>query len=322
MSFVAGAGKINIDMVFKGLDCLPEEGEEVFSRDFTQQMGGGIPATLANLNHLGVPTRLQTALGEDPMSQFARGVLEQFHMNFVNLYAGVGTPYNLTAVMLTEQQRTFVTKSASFPHTKQVDELIYTESQGGKLVQIGLASLDVYRKLKQEGARLLYDTSLRAGLTLENYADVLTLADYYTPNVQEALRLTGSSTLYEAANILSDFFEYVIIKLDRSGCLIFKNDRYAIIPAIPSFVHQDSTGAGDAFMAGLLYGLYYDYSIEESVLMGNITGGKCVTAVGCLSAVCDRDEFLSCFHKHRDEFLSGKTGGWKTDLNALRTDRL
>lgn len=41
---------------------------------------------------------------------------------------------------------------------------------------------------------------------------------------------------------------------------------------------MNSTGAGDAFLAGLMYGLYHGYLFADSVApFGNITGGKSVT---------------------------------------------
>jgi sugar/nucleoside kinase (ribokinase family) len=72
-----------------------------------------------------------------------------------------------------------------------------------------------------------------------------------------------------------------------------------VIPSIPEYVHRDSTGAGDAFLAGFLYGLYHDCSAQECVLFGNITGGKCVTAVGCLTAWCTEQELLETAEAHR-----------------------
>ena len=60
MSFVAGAGSINIDLLFEGLPRIPNEGEELYSRGFSLQMGGGVSATLLNLAGLGVPVRIQT----------------------------------------------------------------------------------------------------------------------------------------------------------------------------------------------------------------------------------------------------------------------
>ena len=55
-------------------------------------------------------------------------------------------------------------------------------------------------------------------MSLEQYQDYLSLADFYLPNRKEALKITGKSTVEEAAKVLSDFFEDVTIKLDRDGC--------------------------------------------------------------------------------------------------------
>ena len=161
------------------------------------------------------------------------------------------------------------------------------------------AAIETARRLKQEGAVLVFDTGWLDDLSIENYREYIELADYYTPNQKEALKITGADTPARAAEILSDYFENVIVKLDKDGCLIRENGREHVIPNIPEFAHQDSTGAGDAFLAGLLYGLYHDYSFRESVLFGNITGGKCVTAVGCLTAYCTEPELLTLAEKYR-----------------------
>ena len=121
---------------------------------------------------------------------------------------------------------------------------------------------------------------------------MLELADYYTPNQKEAMKLTGTRTPEAAAQVLEGFFDRVVVKLDAAGCLIREHGVQSIIPAIPGYLHRDSTGAGDAFLAGFLYGLYHGYPLAECALFGNITGGKCVTAVGCLTAFCTETELL------------------------------
>ena len=54
----------------------------------------------------------------------------------------------------------------------------------------------------------------------------------------------------------------------------------------------DATGAGDAFMAGFMYGLYHDYCPEDCIRLGNVTGGYCVQAVGCLTRFPTEEELL------------------------------
>ena len=51
--------------------------------------------------------------------------------------------------------------------------------------------LPVYRKLHEEGAILIFDMGWDDELSFEKYGDYLRLADYYTPNTKEALKITG-----------------------------------------------------------------------------------------------------------------------------------
>ena len=289
MSFVAGAGSINIDLLFEGLPRIPNEGEELYSRGFSLQMGGGVSATLLNLAGLGVPVRIQTGLGNDMFSDFARRTFASFGVEPYNLADGTpGIPLNISAALLTPSDRTFVSYTDGLPMD---DARIYENSRGAKIVQMGVGSLEAYRRLKADGAILVFDTGWDDAMSLETYQEYLELADYYTPNQKEALKITGTDQPADAARVLTQFFDKVIVKLDKDGCLILEDGQERIIPNIP-VVHRDSTGAGDAFLAGFLYGLYHDYSFAQSVLFGNITGGTCVTAVGCLTARLTEDELL------------------------------
>lgn len=295
-NYVAGAGCVNVDLIYSGLPRIPQEGEELFASSFDLRLGGGIPATLLNLRGLGIPVHLQTALGSDLFSQFAAAEFEKFDLKPTNLYHGNGIPLNISTVMLTPGDRTFASYTGGL--AENCDEEIYAQSVGASFVLMGTASLDVYRRLKEQGAQLLFDTGWEDSLSLERYREHLELADYYTPNCKEALKITGTDNPEAAAEVLSRYFPRVIVKLDSRGCLIRENGHQQVIPAIPGMVHRDSTGAGDAFTAGLLYGLYHHYSFPECVLFGNITGGKCVTDVGCLTARCTEEELLAHFRTH------------------------
>ena len=296
MSFVAGAGSINIDLLFEGLPRIPNGGEGLYSRGFSLQMGGGVSATLLNLAGLGVPVRIQTGLGNDMFSDFARRTFASFGVEPYNLADGTtGIPLNISAALLTPSDRTFVSYTDGLPMD---DARIYENSRGAKIVQMGVGSLEAYRRLKADGAILVFDTGWDDAMSLETYREYLELADYYTPNQKEALKITGTDQPADAARVLTQFFDKVIVKLDKDGCLILEDGQERIIPNIP-VVHRDSTGAGDAFLAGFLYGLYHDYSFAQSVLFGNITGGTCVTAVGCLTARLTEDELLDLAERYQ-----------------------
>lgn len=49
MAFIAGAGATNVDLLYQGMERIPDVGEELYCKDFDLQLGGGLPATLINL---------------------------------------------------------------------------------------------------------------------------------------------------------------------------------------------------------------------------------------------------------------------------------
>ena len=55
-NFIAGIGCTNVDILYSGIDRLPNEGEEIYAKHFSLQLGGGVPATLINLGRLGIKT--------------------------------------------------------------------------------------------------------------------------------------------------------------------------------------------------------------------------------------------------------------------------
>ena len=292
MSFIAGAGLTNVDLLYQDMPRLPEPGEEIYTNSFSVQLGGGLPATLINIGRLGIPARIATELGGDMFSKFAE---EQFRSNNVtplNLYGGDDIPVNITSAVILKDDRSFISygRAGSEPDD-EAKEAFYRMAAGAKICLMNPGGFnDVYRRLKNEGTIMVLDFGWDDELCYEKYGELLDIADYYTPNRKEALKLTGKSTPAEAARELKKYFKNVIVKVDKDGCLGIDGDGEFFVPSFPQFKAVDSTGAGDAFLAGLCYGIYYDKPLRECIKLGNLTGGKAVTAVGALTAYCTRSE--------------------------------
>ncbi len=297
MSFIAGFGLTNCDLLYSGCERLPVEGEEIFSQGFDMQLGGGIPATMINLARLGVPTKFCTLLGDDFFSNYAKEQFNKYNANFVNIYQGEGKPVVITSAVITKRDRTFISYTDDHKVTSKELDLFYENSKGAKVCEMGLDYLEVYRKLKAEGTTLVFDTGWLDDLSLEKYADYIKIADYYTPNKSEALKITGASTPQEALEILSKHFEKAIVKVDSMGCLIKEDGKITTVPVMKDVISVDSTGAGDAFKSGFMYGLFHGYSFEDCIKFGNVTGGTCVTGVGCLTKYVNETELLEKMKK-------------------------
>lgn len=292
MSFIAGIGKINIDLIYSGLTRLPEEGEELYSEGFKICLGGGAPATIINLSRLNIPVSLATYIGKDLFSDFAVAEMNKTKIKITNLYQGGNMAVNISTAILTPNDRSFVSYGEQLVINDTVLNDFYNMARGAKFVIMEKGLNEVYRKLKSEGTKLILDVSWDPDMSLKTYREYLELADYFLPNRREAIKITNAASYKEAAVILSDYFPEVIIKLDSEGTYLYRNGEGKIIESNKEFIHKDSTGAGDAFLSGFLYGLYNGYQIEKCIAAGNLTGGKCVSDYGCLTAYLSEKELI------------------------------
>lgn len=294
MSFVAGAGQSNCDIFYAGVPRLPNEGEEVFATDFDILAGGGISATLCILSRLNVPTNLQTFLGKDIFSSMIERELQSSGVCYENLYRGNGRPVAVSSTILTAGERTFVTYNSGVSLTRREQKKVCARFANAKIVAMQIDMLDMYKSIRKENPNAVFvlDTGWRDDLSLERYAEYIRLADYYTPNRKEAMKITGTSSPQEAIRVLARYFANPIVKLDHEGCLVMKDGDVLLAQPLSNAGAVDSTGAGDAFLAGFMYGLYYGCDIMDCVIFGNITGGICVQKLGCLTSRFDEQEMF------------------------------
>ncbi len=301
MSFIAGAAATNVDLLYENMPKLPDAGEEVYTDRFSLQLGGGLPATLVNLGRLGIPARIATELGDDLFSSFAKAQFAQNGVTPLNLWKGGAIPVNITSAILLPHDRSFVSYGkGGMTDDDTAQDAFYRMAHGAKICLMTTGGfVDVYRRLHEEGTVMVLDMGWDDALSFDKYADLLQIADYYTPNRKEAMHLTGCDDPNRAAEALRAYFDRVVVKLDKDGCIGVDESGAFFVPSFDAFRHVDSTGAGDAFLAGFCYGLFYDYPLRDCITFGNVTGGKAVTTVGALSAYVTEAELLQYFHERK-----------------------
>ena len=294
MSFIAGVASTNVDLLYQNMPRLPAPGEEIYTDTFSLQLGGGLAATLINLGRLGIPAKIATELGNDLFSSFAKAEFEKSGVSPLNLYHGEKIPVNITSAVILPEDRSFISYGkGDLEADERAQEAFFAMAKGAKICLMNSpAFVDVYRRLKAAGAVMVLDMGWDDDLSFEKYGALLEIADYYTPNRKEAEKLTGCADPMEAALALKKTFENVVVKVDKDGCIGVDDGGSFFCPSVDEFRHVDSTGAGDAFLAGFCYGLYYGYPLRDCIEFGNVTGGKAVTAPGALSAYVNEAELL------------------------------
>jgi ribokinase len=131
---------------------------------------------------------------------------------------------------------------------------------------------------------------------------ILQMVDILTPNQSEARVLAGLSPNADVApeavalELIRRGVKQVVMTLGGSGALIVTAKSAVHVPAVRMSA-VDTTGAGDAFNAGLAIALACGASLEAAVHFAVVTGGLAVTKEGVIPSLPSRDEVLQVYRR-------------------------
>jgi sugar/nucleoside kinase (ribokinase family) len=123
-----------------------------------------------------------------------------------------------------------------------------------------------------------------AALLSAAFLDLAAGVDLLLPNADEATALTGEADLERAAACLAERVPEVVVTLGSAGALWADGREIARVPAEPVQV-LDSTGAGDAFAAGLLAARVEGAPPEEALAAGCRLAASAVAISGARPCV-------------------------------------
>ena len=147
--------------------------------------------------------------------------------------------------------------------------------------------------------RVLFDLDVSPGFfcqynlgTQEELTESLKLVDVLKPCKAAARELTGESDYDKIADKLLRLGPSVVaITMGTDGCLIASPKQKVHVPALKVDV-VDTTGAGDAFMGGLSYGLLQNWDLQRVGIFANACAALCCTKVGA-RAMSNHDEVVA-----------------------------
>jgi len=99
------------------------------------------------------------------------------------------------------------------------------------------------------------------------------------PNENEVKLLTGKNYERGAEVLLNAGAGIVVVTLGRRGCYVTDGKETHLVEPYKVAV-VDTTGAGDAFCAGFLYGLIKNEDLHECGKLGNFVASRCLQKVG------------------------------------------
>jgi sugar/nucleoside kinase (ribokinase family) len=261
-------GNVNADVIARPAGKLPPPGAEWQLEHAELRVGGAAANAALALAALGAQPRLVGCVGGDPLGRLLLAELAGSGVATEDVASLDGLPTGLSLAFEAEgRDRSFLTSLGSLA---RFDRSLVPASclQAPFVLSCGYFLLPALRgsgtrRLLEEaragGATVLFDpgwdTAGFAPETRKELEPLLPLVDVLLPNEAEALGLAGVDDLDEAARALRSSAGWVVVKRGRDGCLAVGPAGEAFRTDAPRVDVVDTTGAGDAFNAGLVFEL-------------------------------------------------------------------
>jgi len=274
-------GGVQADVVMSPVTDLPAPGGTLLTEHTTVRVGGaGANAALASVE-AGLHVRLIGCIGDDQVGGWMREVLSPAGLAD-ELVVVPGETTGLTVVLESPaRDRTFLTylgvnalwEPAMIPDDAlSCDNLLLCDYFVTPRLR-GDAARRLLDTARVRGARTFFDTTWDpdgfAAHTRAEVDELLPSVDVFLPNEVEACALADRpGDAAQAARALQAVSGgWVIVKLGPSGCFAVGPDGSEIAVPAPSVTVADTTGAGDAFNAGLVHALARGVSWPEALTM-------------------------------------------------------
>lgn len=278
-------GALNVDKLYR-VDRIAGADEESVILDFKKSPGGSAANTAVGLARLGVKTGYIGKVAVDDDGAF---LLKSF------IDEGVDT----NGIVVSKSGRSgsvigFVDKKGNralyvdpgVNNTLRYEEINLNYVRNVKFLHltsfVGEMPFEAQKKLveKLSDVKVTFDPGMiYARKGLEKLKPILRRCYAFLPNEVELRLLTGKNYRKGAESILKEGVKIVAVKLGEKGCYVTDGQENHLVEAFKVNV-VDTTGAGDAFCAGFIYGLIRGKSLKECGVLGNFVASRCLMKMG------------------------------------------
>ena len=287
-------GSINIDFVSFS-SRYPQPGETLVCNDFGIFQGGKGANQAIALSKLEIPTLMLGKVGKDILGDFTLSSLQKNGVDTTGISKCQTTSTGSASIWVnSEGQNSIliyqgangeVDENYIIRHEKYFADKFWFVTQ----FEIPLESILLSLKLaKKHGLKTFMDP---APVRKINNNDIWELVDYLFPNEIELRELTQTDDVLSAIHILkSRGIKEVIVKLGKKGAGYEDGGKLILLPAVPVEQVVDTTGAGDCFIAGFLYGMMQQNDIAQAIKTGNLTASYSIRKKGAAISFPSKSE--------------------------------
>lgn len=292
-------GDVNPDILVIDEDVAPEFGQvEKLVGTIRLTVGGSSAITACGLARLGLRVAHGGIVGDDILGHAILEAMRQRGVDTSTVSVDPAIPTGATVILGKGDHRALLTATGTIDRLRAEDvpreALLHVRHihAGSTAIQPrlrpGLPQL--FRDARAAGVTSSFDTNWDPERHWEGIGPMLASADIFLPNAREAALISGVDDPLGAAQALvaraeaagrasADGPLTVVVKLGADGALAVRGERALRLPADRVKV-VDSTGAGDAFNAGFIYGFLEGRSLSECLALAVACGTLSTRAIG------------------------------------------
>lgn len=309
---VIGLGALNIDNIYQ-VECILEDGETAV-RESASFPGGSAANTVYGLAKLGISTGFIGAVGDDAEG---KSLIKDFQnvgvdTRQIKVKAKAKTGSALCLSDALDRRSIYILPGAN--NKLNMNNLNLDYINQAKWLHISSFAGDTQFKLLLElmdklasSTRVSFSPgALYASKGLETLKPILARTDVLFINRSEMRQLTDDEVTSGAELCLKHGCKIIAVTLGKgvvyqsveAVCYIMSQENeYLVEAAQPDTRSLDTTGAGDAFATGFLYGLLNEKNLEECGHLGDIVAQFSVTKIGARQGLPTRDELAQRYRQ-------------------------
>lgn len=302
MSDLLVIGVCSTDFIGRCVGDFPIANSLAILSSLTIATGGNALNTAIVASKIGLGVSLIGCIGVDYQGDFLESQMNLYNIDTRGIQrCCVHTTGSCTIMHNSKNERVFFTNKGANVELNLFKIPQFIIERANIVVVSGLFLLTCAEKqmssflqnLKKQEKTIIVDTSPNVKNLPRDYIDMICCSiapyvDYFIPSEIESQIISNTYVDSEVTSVLhSKGFNNVIVKRAEKGSSISLNnggEEYTVQAInVPNII--DSTGAGDAFIAGFAYALEKQYSVRDAVLCGNVLGSQCVQAMGATHGI-------------------------------------
>lgn len=290
---VVGFGTNAVDYLIR-VPFYPPFNSKIELSDYLQLAGGEIATAMVGLQRLGMKTAYAGRFGDDDAGDFGLKSLQDENVNveFAEQIENAKTQIAFIVIDERNGERTIIWhRDKKLAYTKE-DAPIEIASLA-KVLHLTPhdteSCIELARAAKENGTLLSIDIDNN----FDGTETLLALVDVLIASREFGEKLFGLSDEYEFLRRLRSEFGCAVagVTLGEEGSLIFCEGEFIETEGykVPG-VCKDTTGAGDSFRAGFLYGLLKNETVETAAQMANAVAALKCREIGARTALPNNEE--------------------------------